>query len=374
MKFFWEQFERALICRVKPKFDPNQITLHISAGLNLTTIKQDGEVRTTMQRNSRVHSCKFEIHLWEEDVQDIKELGWLCNYIPSYTLPEQVEDLVRTAVTLATKTPLKKIPKFKCRKTSVSISLSNSDKASWAGKTYAFSVQCRQQHVAKLIQLLQATYHQQGQFLLYGLRYKSGENYAKAIRHQNNYIASHRVISIQGISPDHLWYFENFLKSRHPNILQVLVTRKSKSEGRYNLLTEAANLKSLALELHKSIGKTYSDFLENPSSTTAFTRDELYQWPPTMESRKLLNSGDYYSDSESFGPTDSRISNEGSIAYWSVASPLDWTPATQNPRQPDTPAVVPLEVSVSRQGYSQNHQNGNSESSTYYSQAIHHNI
>ena len=42
MKFFWEQFERALICRVKPKFDPNQITLHISAGL--TDLIRRGEI------------------------------------------------------------------------------------------------------------------------------------------------------------------------------------------------------------------------------------------------------------------------------------------------------------------------------------------
>lgn len=295
-----------------------EIHHRIYTSYSLASIKKEKEIQQQMRSIS--HNCKIEVHLWTEDVQDVREVGWLYGFTPGYQLSDQVEELIQQAISHSNKIATKQIPKFKCRKTSISAAPSNDNQQKMISKTFAFAIQCRAKDTRKLIKLLQNTYASTGQFLEFKNKYNYPIEYAKAILSQNTFIANHRVVTIQGIPPDHMWTFDEYLKSKNPLVKQVLRTKRSQEDGRYNLLTSNRNIQTLAKDMHNTIASIYEEFLQD-STTQPQEKDDRFPWPPTMESKKLLRNSDF-SDSESWGQTDSIASAGSSVAFWSTATVL----------------------------------------------------
>ena len=179
-------------------------------------------------------------HLWKEDETRIANLGFHVGVDPSNHLKEDFENTVRTKIASITHKNIKKIPRFQCAFTSPFLIDENGNKTS----SKSYDIQCRQQDAAELIKLLQLTYQTNPTFIFHKMRHQNLKAYKNAIRKQNLFLSTSRVVPIQGIHEDQMFYLENELISSD-GIISVLRHKQSEATGRWSIMTTEHDFKSV---------------------------------------------------------------------------------------------------------------------------------
>ena len=218
-------------------------------------------------------NTRMSIHLWSEDDTDIANLGFFVQIDPTNLLHDELEERVKHQIAIATKRPIKKIPRFHCGYTSPF--LLNNDNNCTSTKSY--DLQCHRKDAKDLIDLLQATYRNNPFFVFHKLRHRNQDAYKSTICKQNAFLSRIKVIPIQGISPDLMFYLHRELEQVE-GILDICHHKLTNSAGRWSVITTADNFQTLSNYLQANLptwaahhAQTYNiDLSELPPVGTAY--------------------------------------------------------------------------------------------------------
>jgi hypothetical protein len=204
--------------------------------VSLSEIRRHTLVATLL---SKVNTT-MTTHLWKEDETRIANLGFHVGVDPSNHLKQDFEHTIRIKIVGATQKNIKKIPRFQCAFTSPFLIDENGNKTS----SKSYDIQCRQQDAAELIKLLQVTYQDNPTFIFHKMRHQNLKAYKNAIRKQNLFLSNSRVVPIQGIHEEQMFYLENELLCS-AGIQAVLCHKLSEETGRWSVMTTEREFKSV---------------------------------------------------------------------------------------------------------------------------------
>ena len=209
-----------------------------------------GEIRrhTVISSLLRKVNTRLTTHLWKEDETRIANLGFHVGVDPTNFVKEDLEHTVRQKIAEKTQKNIKNIPRFQCAFTSPY--LIDSDGNHTSSKSY--DIQCKQQDAAELIKLLQKTYQEKPTFIFHKMRHENGKAYKNAIRKQNLYLSNSRVVPIQGVNEEVMFYLENELLCT-PGILSVLRHKLSTTRGRWSIMTMEADFKNVCDQISRNL-------------------------------------------------------------------------------------------------------------------------
>ena len=111
-------------------------------------------------------------------------------------------------------------------------------------------------------------------FFFHRIHHENRSIYVNAIRAQNSYLATSRVIPITGISPDAMFYLEKVLM-QVPGVKQILLHKKTIQQGRYSIMTNEAAFKTVA----KTVRENISTWNENVTVANAIITPLGYPEP-----------------------------------------------------------------------------------------------
>ena len=185
-------------------------------------------------------NTKITTHLWKEDETRIANLGFHVGVDPSNHLKEDFEQTIRTKIATETNKNIKKIPRFQCAFTSPFLVDTEGNRIS----SKSDDIQCKQDDAADLIKLLQQTYQKNPTFVFHKMRHQNLSAYRNAIRKQNLYLANSRVVPIQGVHEEQMFYLENELLAS-TGIQSVLRHKLSATSGRWSVMTTEKEFKGV---------------------------------------------------------------------------------------------------------------------------------
>jgi hypothetical protein len=290
--------------------------------VSLSEIRRHTIIATLL---SKVNT-QLTTHLWKEDETRIANLGFHVGVDPSNHLKEDFENSIRKKIAAVTNRNIKNIPHFQCAFTSPYLMDENGNKTS----SKSYDIQCRQQDAAELIKLLQQTYQVNPTFIFHKMRHQNLTAYRNAIRKQNLYLSRSRVVPIQGVHEEQMFYLENELLASN-GILSALRHKLSEKTGRWSIMTTEQDFKEVC------------DLLKNNLSnwTAKITND----YSLTMDTSHLPPIGLAFKnqpyDDESDGSFRSYLSACSSI-YSLDDDTHDFPPITDKPMvQAWGPAPIP---------------------------------
>ena len=284
----------------------------IHSTLSLREIKQNCDVIDILQTTT----CRFTEHLWNEDITDVKDIGWFVGYNPKYGMREQMEECVKRTISEKTKVREDKVPPFKIYKTAIFHMYQGNRYI-----TYAYVLQCRTKQVKYLRRSLIAAYDKEAKFMFFEAKYHCPAEYATAIQVQRKHLNETSVVTIQGVSPAIMWSFDSYLKQKDPRIKHVLSTTRSQTEGRYNLITSRSNKNKVADDLEVKLGDFYRQFFREAPPTGPQQHDKNYLWPTVVTHRygRFKAKGETASTDSSDSPSGS-IRSLCTISFYSTCS------------------------------------------------------
>jgi hypothetical protein len=239
----------------KKNRQPQYLSFHrIITSVSLSEIRRHTIIASLLRKvNTRLTN-----HLWKEDETRIANLGFHVGVDPSNHLKEDFEHLIRKKIVAETKTNIKKIPRFQCAFTSPYLVDSDGNRTS----SKSYDIQCKQEDAAVLIKLLQQTYQQNPTFVFHKMRHQNLQAYKNAIRKQNSYLSKSRVVPIQGIHEEQMFYLENELLASD-GILSVLRHRLSEKTGRWSVMTTEQDFKGVSELLAKHLAAWTAIIIKN---------------------------------------------------------------------------------------------------------------
>ena len=96
--------------------------------------------------------------------------------------------------------------------------------------TKAYNIEVEQKNAKETIKLLKNTFKNNPYFILHQIRHENRTVYRNAIRTHNAYLADSRVIPIQGVHQDVMFYLDKYLY-KIPGVCQVLKHSKTELTG-----------------------------------------------------------------------------------------------------------------------------------------------
>ena len=242
----------------------------IQTALSVNEIRQHHDIQQFLMNNN----IKINDHEWDETETRISNLGFLVKIDPSNYLRSEFENVLRGKIATATKLPITKIPKFKCRYSSPFLYLNDNRRLS----TKAYNLEVPQDNAKAMIKMLKTTFAKDPYFVFHRMRHEARDTYADAIRTQNDFLSNTRVVPIVGVTPEIMFYLSNTL-TQLSGIQMILKHKLTNTKGRYSVITTTDNFNDvpniLKQHLHqwvkyiKSINslRTPDNF---PSPTVAF--------------------------------------------------------------------------------------------------------
>ncbi|KAL7574196.1 hypothetical protein ACA910_014871 [Epithemia clementina (nom. ined.)] len=225
----------------------------IRSSVPISEIRRHSTIATLL---SKVNT-RLTVHQWSEDDTRISTLGFHVGVDPSNFLKEHFEEKVRSQISQATGRAKKHIPRFQCGFSSPFFVDAHGHRTS----TKSYDIQCRQKDAKDLIQLLRQTYHNSPTFVFHKLRHHDANAYKQAIRAQNRFLSNSRIVPIQGIDEDLMFYLEQDLL-QVPGVQAILHHKDTATKGRWSLLTTTSHFRPLTAQLRENLERWvahYSD-------------------------------------------------------------------------------------------------------------------
>ena len=226
------------------------------------------------------------VHGWNEDEVRISNIGFFVGYDPSNILNEEMDEWIKKKIFESTGTSLKKIPKFRCGFSSPF--LVDDDGYRFATKT--FDLQCRQQDAKELIELLSTTYRDNPRFVFHRVRHSQPDTYRRAILKQNAYLKKSRIVPIEGLSSDMLWYGMRERINSIPGVHRVTKHRMTGEKGRWSIHTDMLHFSQVVTAVKGNLTRWADEVSEANTIQTG------YSFLPRLAFKK--NAFDDYDDDD----------------------------------------------------------------------------
>ena len=233
--------------------------------------------------------AKMTVHGWSEDEIRISNIGFFVGFDPTNILNDDMEEWVRKQIFENTGTSLKKIPKFRCGFSSPF--LVDDDDNRFSTKT--FDLQCRQQDAREMIELLSTTFNENPPFMFHRVRHSNPDTYRRAILRQNSYLKKCRVVPIEGLSTDMLWYGMRSHITSIAGVRRVTKHKDTAEKGRWNIHTDMLHFSQVVTAVKENLSRWSEEVCEANTIQTgysflprlAFKKNKYYEDDDDDESR-----------------------------------------------------------------------------------------
>jgi hypothetical protein len=188
--------------------------------------------------------------MWAENETEIVNLGFHVGVDTGNYRKDYFEDHVRKHISLTTKTDIKKIPRFQCGFTSPFMY----DQFDQRSVTKTYDIQCTQPNAKALIQLLERAYTNDPTFMFHKVRHTHPDIYRDAIRAQNSYLSSIRIVPIQGVTEDAMFYIDRNILSTG-GVKSILHHRLTSTHGRWSIVVSAGRFETVKKEFRTHLAQ-----------------------------------------------------------------------------------------------------------------------
>ena len=234
----------AYLCHFKLQFvkaNPNKnrnaiyLTFHrIRSSISISKIQKNSEVAALLSKQN----THLTVHLWKEDETQIANLGFYVKVDPSNVTKEYFEEHIWMKISERTRRDKKKIPQFHCGFSSPFVIEEGGTRTS----TKAYDLQCEQSDAKDLITLLQDTYKTDTQFVFHRIQHHDLNAYKNAICKQNSFLAKSRIIPIEGVTMEAMFYVSNEIL-QIPGMLDTFPHKDLANQGRGSIMTDTTHFK-----------------------------------------------------------------------------------------------------------------------------------
>ena len=211
------------------------------------------EIRKHADVASRLSKVKgrMTLHPWSEDDLRISNLGFFVGIDPSNVLNEEMVESIHKQIFRETNISKNKIPKFMC---GFSTQFVIDDETKLRTSTKAYDIQCRQDNAKTLIEILQRTYMRSPNFIFHKIRHipEQAHNYTNAILKQNRFLANSRIVPVEGVHPDAMFYVAKKLR-QIPGVGRIAKHRNTASRGRWSVHTTELSFDSVVDRIEEHI-------------------------------------------------------------------------------------------------------------------------
>jgi hypothetical protein len=180
--------------------------------------------------------------------------------------------------------------------------------ASHTVSTKAYAIEVMQENAATMLEILHALFRDSPTFVAYNLRRKFPGGYEKAIRYQTHLLQDTRVVILQNISSDMMFYLHAHIMSI-PGVQKVLSSPKGHDIGRYSLLVNKDQFGTIRTILKNSLLEWVSMHVKRDAIPTE------HQFPGPARVKPIYEEG--MSSNENSWMTQSNAS------FMSIELPLD---------------------------------------------------
>jgi hypothetical protein len=134
----------------------------------------------------------------------------------------------------------------------------------------AFAIEYERKNAKEVIRKIKDTFAGSTQFLMAKLRYTHPKSFANALKMQNQIMNNTYVLPMINISPDEMFYLQPTLE-QITGVIAVVSTRKTPTQGRYNILIPAGQFKAVK----GSIIQRFPEYYKNISADAKQNPDAL---------------------------------------------------------------------------------------------------
>jgi hypothetical protein len=138
------------------------------------------------------------LHLWHEDDTQITSLGFFVGIDPANFLSDATAERIRKLDAADTNKNIKNIPHFKLVYSSPFIILDSGHRIS----TKSYDLQVRKQDPRLMIDYLRKAYVSSPTFIFHLIHHSNLDTYTNAIKRQNAFLSTSRVVPLAGISTE----------------------------------------------------------------------------------------------------------------------------------------------------------------------------
>ena len=220
-------------------------------------------------------------HSWTEEKIDIVNLGFFTEVDSRNQLSEELQGIVLEEISHKTRTPIHKIPQFKCCYIRPFV-----HHRSGRFITRSYDFQCQRKDAKNLVDLLKQTYKDSQKFVFHKLRHENISSYKKAISRQNQYLECSRVIPISGVTNEMMIYFHDDL-AKLDGLVAIHRSYKTEFNGRWNLMTTKHNFKKLIPKIKKMLNVLIDTYVTSDIINPLFPSIGISFNQSSTRSRKL---------------------------------------------------------------------------------------
>lgn len=231
------------------------IVIHrIYSPVSLSEIRNNADVSAMLKQvNARIST-----HQWKEEDTRISVLGFFLKIDPSSCLHTELEARVRQKIAKKTGKELTKIPELRCVFNTPFVYHEDGTRTA----TKAYALQVKSSDVTEMIELLIKTYKGEEGFVFHKMRHHSQQVYTNAIRKQNNFMSSLRVIPIKGVHREVMVHLKKSIMEIE-GVKDVLMHKLTDKIGRWSVLTNEHHFKRITSTINCHLDNNVNDIYRN---------------------------------------------------------------------------------------------------------------
>jgi hypothetical protein len=218
----------------------------------------------TIEHLLRQHSCYIKNHAWDETIWDVAQAGYLIGIDPKHYTPEAASKIVADTML---KKGHSKCPPLRFIYSSPRIRINDRDI-----RSKAYAIEFERKNAKEVLRSLQDTYAGTTQFLMAKLRFTHPQPFANALKLQTKIMNETFVLPMLNVSSDEFFYLQTIIESIN-GVIAVVPTRKTKTDGRYNILIKESEFKVVRQKITNEFATYYDqvpeDAKQNPNTLGA---------------------------------------------------------------------------------------------------------
>jgi hypothetical protein len=296
----------------------------VRTAYSISDLKADPKVMTMLKE----HNFYVNEHRWSEEDWDVLQIGFMFGIDPTFYDVDQATAKITADIAKSTSTSTK-APKFKLVYSTPKVTSGKK-----VTRTKAYAIETHRSSAVEMAKLLKEVYRNTGEFVPFEMRRRKPDDFKKILQAQTKMIASHRVVVLNYIGEDAMYYLEDHIQAI-TRVKMMFPARSIEVDGSYRLLVNSSEFENARKYLLKYLTPLYEQYVEPDTRPNP----QRYAGPPQVSP---LDSDDYSQGEQSY----MTISVNTALSYASALSdeenslPDDVT-ATNSGSTPPIPKTVP---------------------------------
>ena len=200
-------------------------------------------------------------------------------------------------------------------------------------RTKAYSVETHRSSAVEMAKILKEVYRATGEFVPFEMRRRNPDDFKKILHAQTKMIASHRVVVLNHIGEDAMYYLVDHIQAI-TGVKIMFPARSIEVDGSYRILVSSSEFNNVRKYLLKYLQPLYEQYVE----PDARPNPQRYAGPPQVSP---LDSDEYSTGEQSY----MTISVNTALSYASTLSDeegsvIDNTEPTTSRQKPPIPTHV----------------------------------